>query len=306
MAAIRLNTAELDALHGLPFGAVTLYVLALRQRMDYARGTVGESPRVSWQALSEWCRQESRQGVPEERLNRWQLDRLIGHLERAGLVRRRPVRSPKDPLVFRLPLADRDSHVQKNPAHIQAPLPAPNPARAPHSGDEANPAHIPAPSPAPNPALHPAAGLLNQSSSSSTTIDDGQGRADDDDDDLVMPASLTPEQVRQARRKVAGLNGHRQTVLDELAGYLSQRHADGNPIRSPIGYLGTIVESARKPGWEPVHAPVVSAARERLRQAASSAPAPLEPRSAGKRADPDTARNALASIRSTIARKKPA
>lgn len=271
--------------------------------MDYARGTVGESPRISWQALSEWCRQESRQGVPEEKLNRWQLDRLIGHLERAGLVRRRPIRSPQDPIVFRLPLADRDSHVQKNPAHDHAQDRAPNPARAPHRETPANPAHEDAPNPAPNPAHHPGSGFPMVTSSSSTTIDEGTA-AGDDDDGLILPSSLTPAQAAGARRRVRGMNGSAQTVLDELHGYLAAAHGKGDPIRSPLRYLDRIIESAREPGWQPVHAPEIAFKRQRLMQAARNAPAPAKPGLPGDRGDPDIARKAIEAMKSTTRKGK--
>lgn len=272
--------------------------------MDYARGTVGESPRISWQALSEWCRQESRQGVPEDKLNRWQLDRVIGHLERAGLVRRTPIRSPKDPLVFRLPMADRDSHVQKNPAHDPAQDRAPNPAHAAHREKPPNPAHDPAPKPALNPAHHPGSGFPMDRSSSSSTIDEGTAAADDDDDGLILPASLTTAQAAAARRRVRGMNGTAQTVLDELHGYLAAAHGKGDPIKSPLRYLDRIIDSAQKPGWQPVHAPEIAARRDRHTQAAQNAPRPAKPGLPGDRRDPDIARQAIAAMKSTTRKGK--
>lgn len=301
MASIRLNAAELAALHGLPFGSVTMYLLALRQRMDYATGRVGENPRISWQALSEWCRVESRQGVAEERLNRWQMDRLIGHLERAGLVRRRPVRSPKDPLVFWLPLADRDSSVRKNPAHIPAPVPAPNPARPVHREEHENPAHIPEQDSAPNPAQHPEYRSSIETSSSSSTTVGGRPGGDDDDDDLVIPQSLTPMQQASVRRLVRPLNGRAQAVIDELAGYLDISHQAGKPIRSPLRYLAMIIEQSREPGWEPAQAPRIAEARARYQQTATAS-SRGSGEAAEARGNPETAAAALAEIRKALKR----
>ena len=305
MAAIRLSDRELEALHGLPFAAVSLYVLAIRQRMDYATGIAGEHPRLSYQALSEWCRVESRQGVAEERLSRHQLARLLAQLERAGLIRRRPSRSPGDHLVFRCPMADRDSSVRKNPAQNPAQVSAQNPAQVSHRGEGANPAQVSAQ----NPAHHPGVPVSMETSSSSSTIVGGRPGADDDDDDkpkgndndLVVPGSLSPSQQAAARRQVAGLNGRAQAALDELAGYLDIAHQAGKPIRSPLRYLQRIVEQAQGPGWEPAQASRIAEARERYLRASAASPAPAE-RLQTVKASPEAAAAALAAIKTQLAR----
>lgn len=309
MAAIRLSDRELEALHGLPFAAVSLYVLAIRQRMDYATGIAGERPRLSYQALSEWCRVESRQGVAEERLSRHQLARLLAQLERSGLIRRRPSRSPGDHLVFRCPLADRDSSVRKNPAQNPAQVPEHNPAQPPHRGDGGNPAQDPAQNPAQDPAHHPGISVPKETSSSSSTIVGGRPGSDDDDDDqrkeerndLVVPASLSPAQQAAARRQVAGLNGRAQAALDELAGYLDIAHQAGKPIRSPLRYLHRIVEQAQQPAWEPAQASRIAEARERYLRASAASPAPAE-RLQTVKASPEAAAAALAAIKTQLAR----
>ncbi|KAE8755150.1 hypothetical protein FSO04_36030 [Paraburkholderia madseniana] len=54
MASIKLCEAEMQALYGLGYEAIALYVMAIRPRMDFATGMVGVAPRISWQALREW------------------------------------------------------------------------------------------------------------------------------------------------------------------------------------------------------------------------------------------------------------
>lgn len=307
MAAIRLSERELEALHGLPFASVSLYVLAIRPRMDYATGIAGQRPRLSYQALSEWCRVESRQGVAEERLSRHQLARLLGHLERAGLVRRRAHRSAGDDLVFRCPLADRDLHVRKNPAQDSAQDSEQNPAQLSHRGKPQNPAQDSEQPCEQNPAQHPGVSVSIDTSSSSSTIDE---RDDDDDDhrNLIFPGSLSEAQAKAARDRVRKLNGSAQTVLDELAGYLYHAQARGDPIRSPLRYLDRIIESARQPGWQPSHADQILAARQGQGSAPVAAPRPSETGSAGKARNPETAakaREALRSLTETLKGKKP-
>lgn len=245
-AAIRLGLREIEALAGLPFVSVTLYVLALRPRMNYSDGWVGKNPRLSWQTISEWCRQESRQGVPEIKLDRWALDRAVGHLERAGLVRRPPIKSQRDPIVFFLPFAERDSLVRKNPA----PTPAQNPAPVAHRENTPNPAHRPAR----NPAHHPedripivtAAAALDVSSAAA---------------DLIAPQNLSPTTQANCIKKVQHLNGSAQRILDELAGALADHARQGNPIKFPVRYLDRIIEEASTSTWSPAYADSIAKRR---------------------------------------------
>ena len=269
MTSIKLCPAELMALSGLPFAAVALYVLAMRPRMDYRTGMLGNAPRISWQALSEWCRVESRQGVAEERLSEWQLRRLADHLERAGLVDRRSATNERTgTLVFRLPLADRDSSVQKNPAGMSAG----KSAGVPHREEHPNPAGMSAG----KSAGHPEPRFSKETSSSSSPSVDVETVADDDDDEpgLIYPQTLTPSQKASAERKVRSLpKGVRQRAIDELTGYLIARSSQGNPIRSPLAYLERIITSAQAAGWEPAHADEIAARRGAAIRARETAPA---------------------------------
>ena len=46
-----VSDAELEALHGLPWGSRLLYLVELRPRMDYTTGEVGRIHRVSWDGM---------------------------------------------------------------------------------------------------------------------------------------------------------------------------------------------------------------------------------------------------------------
>jgi len=286
VAAIRLGLRELEALAGLPFVSVTLYVLGLRPRMNYADGWVGRNPRLSWQALSEWCRQESRQGVPQIKLDRWALDRAVGHLERAGLVRRPPVRGQRDPIVFFMPLAERDSHVRKNPAPNQAH----NPARAAHRENTPNPAH----KPPPNPAHHPEDRLPIAAAAAALDVSSAAA-------DLIAPQSLSATAQSNCIARVQHLNGSAQRVLDELAGAIADHARQGNPIKFPVRYLQKIIEEASTPTWSPAWADSIAERRLAERTRRSSEPARHE--HDGSDARPQnrkTARAALQQIKENL------
>jgi len=269
MTSIKLCPAELMALSGLPFAAVALYVLAMRPRMDYRTGMLGVAPRISWQALSEWCRVESRQGMAEERLTERQLRRLADHLERAGLVDRRSTTNERTAtLVFRLPLADRDSSVQKKAVG----MPEGKSVGVLHREKQPKAVGMPEG----KSVGHPEPRFTDETSSSSLPSVDASQAADEDDDDLelIYPQTLTPSQRASAERKVRQLpKGVRQRAIDELTGYLIARSSQGNPIRSPIGYLDRIIESAKAAGWEPAHADEISARREAAIRARETQPA---------------------------------
>jgi len=285
-AAIRLGLRELEALAGLPFVSVALYVLGLRPRMNYADGWVGRNPRLSWQALSEWCRQESRQGVPEIKLDRWALDRAVGHLERAGLVRRPPVRGQRDPIVFFMPLAERDSSVRKNPA----PNPAHNPARAAHRENTPNPAH----SHTPNPAHHPGDRITVVTAAAALDVSSAAA-------DLIAPQSLSATAQSNCIARVQHLNGSAQRVLDELAGAIADHARQGNPIKFPVRYLQKIIEQASTPTWSPAWAD--SIAERRLAEERRKSSEPTRHEQDGSDARPpnrETARAALQQIKQKL------
>jgi len=104
---------ELGALQGLPLGAQVLYLRELRPRMDYATGTVGRAHRVSWNGMRATLEVESRPGIAGEMPSREQVRRLVGHLERVGLVVLVSNMEGKQ-LIMRLPMAaydDKAMHV---------------------------------------------------------------------------------------------------------------------------------------------------------------------------------------------------
>ncbi|WP_422649059.1 hypothetical protein OJJOAM_000978 [Cupriavidus sp. H18C1] len=110
MASYRINDAELDALSGEGADLFQLYVGAIRPRMDYKTGVVGRRVRLSYQALKEWTERAGRSGVRFLAHDKSKIQRMLARLEHLGLLRKVGRRGD---LVFACPLADTDSHDQK-------------------------------------------------------------------------------------------------------------------------------------------------------------------------------------------------
>lgn len=108
---ISLNDHELGALFGLPHAVICLYVMAIRPRMNYATGTVGIKPFISWQALTEWVYVEPVPGVPIRQLSIEAVRRAAWRLRAAGLLRIASNVCNRQ-LIFECLLADRDSSVK--------------------------------------------------------------------------------------------------------------------------------------------------------------------------------------------------
>jgi hypothetical protein len=110
----QFNGDELDALYGLPLAARVLYLTAIRPYMDYESGIVGINRRISLRGLMETLYVDPHQGMKGQTYSRDQVYRLVGWLEKTGLVERRSIEREK--LIFFLPLADRGFQVKKKAA----------------------------------------------------------------------------------------------------------------------------------------------------------------------------------------------
>jgi hypothetical protein len=275
--AISLNDQELAALAGLPHLQIILYVMAIRPRMDFDSALVGVSPRISWQALAEWCYIEPHPGIKGGPPDKSALRRAAEGLERAGLIRNLSERS-KDgrQLVFRCLLANRGKFVQKKadtkPTH-EADIPKPAPAQAaPVQAD------IPE---TPKADKHPASGSISMDTSSSLDISKGAG---------VEFASIIKPQSRTAITKYlqAIPEDDRQAMVDDLAGYMSQQSGKGVPVGNPAGVLRKMVERHRAGMYAPELHDIGAKLRKRDQaqkiQAAQAAPSPTPEKRAKKAA----------------------
>lgn len=120
---ISFNSAEDDLLQGIPAAAQLLYLRGLRRFMDYRSAIVGASVRrISLVMFKELVEVFPHQGMKGSRYNKHQIQRLLGWLERAGLIER--IEDKKGYLVYLLPLAknefysDAHSSEQKKPNAI--------------------------------------------------------------------------------------------------------------------------------------------------------------------------------------------
>ncbi|MFM0086720.1 hypothetical protein PQR46_07240 [Paraburkholderia sediminicola] len=253
MASIKLCEAEMQALYGLGYEAIALYVMAIRPRMDFATGMVGIAPRISWQALREWIYVEPRQGVKAIVPSIEAIRRIARQLEKAGLLR---CESTEKNLVFRVLLAETDSCVQKKAdrkptGQADTRKPAPVKAQRPEA-DRGRP---------PKADTHPVSGEALTNTSSATTY---VSRADEategggGGDALIWPENL--EATKQAA--MATLMGSlapdlKQQVLDEWQGAMQ---AGG--IRYPAKFFASMINDAKSGVFMPEHAGRVCAGRE--------------------------------------------
>ncbi|WP_163371055.1 DnaT-like ssDNA-binding domain-containing protein [Endozoicomonas acroporae] len=109
-----MNAREYEALSDeyLTHEARSLYVLCLRQHMDFSTGLVGTARRrVNYQQFKEHLSisRPRRSTKPPFIPSLQQLRGFVEELVRVGLVERLPAKHRQDPMVFRLPLATTDA-----------------------------------------------------------------------------------------------------------------------------------------------------------------------------------------------------
>jgi hypothetical protein len=111
--ATSLSTKELQALQEEDPFLFKLYVLGIRQYMDYETGITGIKRRISWQSLAEECYVAPRSGVKKSETGKpkhSRMQRAIETLKRLGLIEQ--IVSPYH-LIFECLLATSDKSVQK-------------------------------------------------------------------------------------------------------------------------------------------------------------------------------------------------
>lgn len=259
---VSLTEQEMAALYGLPHSAVCLYVMAIRPRMDYTTGKVGEKPRISWHTLTEWLYVEPRPGPGAHgSLSIEQVRRLARHLVRAGLLRMRSIiTAQSQQLIFECVLARRDpralSLVQIQPDRDPTGAPDREPDRAAQSEKRAKPDRQPDRGKRSQPDAHP---VLSSTSTttpcgSASTAPDGAGTHSA----LIFPQRLTAAERRLCSERVSGLNASdAQTLIDELTGAIQ----GGQEIRTPSAYLRALVARFRAGTFTPERAVIVQEAR---------------------------------------------
>lgn len=111
--AVSLSTKELKMLQEEDPFLMKLYVLGIRQHMDYETGITGIKRRISWQSLAEECFVSPRSGIKKMDTGlpkRPRLQRAIATLQRMGLIAH--IKNPRH-LIFECLLATSDQSVQK-------------------------------------------------------------------------------------------------------------------------------------------------------------------------------------------------
>lgn len=237
---IKLNDAELAALAGLPYLAACLYVLAIRTRMDYGTGMVGDRPRISWQALTEWVYIEPARGIRSGSPSRWAVMRAANHLEKTGLIRLQSSIANAQLRIF-LPLADRSpSLVRSKPAQKPQGLAA-RPVQRENPPKAATPK-------TPKAAIHPVPVPTNTRAHNNNRIytlewADSIGEPDRHAIEKQLAKNQLDEQTAQ-------------TVIDELAGAIQLK-----PVSNKAGYARALIQKAAAGEFTPEKAGMVEQQR---------------------------------------------
>lgn len=258
---VLLNDAEFDALTGLAYVVQSLYVMAIRPRMDYVTGMVGISRFISWQALREWLYIEPKPGIKGGSPHREAVRRMARQLEGVGLVKIRS-NACNAQLIFKLPLASLYSHVQ-NKADIK-PTPETDRGLQRESQPKADMGKR---------------GKADTHLSTTVPTDNHHHITEYPAVALLWPNNLTPEErsAMLALLKKHKCNGSSQLLVDELAGVMQTKS-----VSNKVGYLRTIIERSKSGEFVAEKAHRVQAAREnatRQLTAVTQIPTDRKPRS---------------------------
>jgi len=256
---IKLNDAELAALTGLPYLPFVLYVAAIRTRMDYTTGYLGDRPRVSWQALREWAYIEPARGIRGGSPSKAATRRAADQLEKAGLIRYHSSIANAQLRMF-LPLADRStaslgrSKAGTKPAPLaDTPVQREN---TPKAGMGENT----------KAGTHPVSGSTNERTHNNERLYTS----------LLWSTSIneTERSAIEKQLKQHNIDGDTaQQIADEVAGAIQLK-----PVSNKVGYARALITKAAAGEFTPEKAHAIERQRAAHRQhadAIATAPAPI-------------------------------
>lgn len=284
---ISFNSAEDDLLQGIPAAAQLLYLRGLRRFMDYRSAIVGGSVRrISLVMFKELVEVFPHQGMKGSRYNKHQIQRLLGWLERVGLIER--IEDKKGYLVYLLPLAKNEFYSDAHSSEQKKPNAIHNESsnnKKPHSDAGLNGENTPSKARhSTKPATHLKSNINNQKTTT-TTPDKSNDSSDDSADgggENTPVASRRSSQPSELQTSTAsweeklifpdGLRDRdktaifchlqrcpidqRQAVIDELAARLGS-------VKSPSGYVRKLVDCALSGEFIPEAGIPLAEARER-------------------------------------------
>jgi hypothetical protein len=285
---VALTDQELDALRGTDYALTVLYVY-IKQFMDYKTGIVGHARRISYQAMSEALYIEPRQGVKGGSPHISSIRRMIDQLLKVGILRK----GRNDTLVFKLPYADTENHVQNKAdrkSTPQADRPKANTgAELDQQADRPKKAKADIP--------HLSLNTINKPTSSSigNSVSD---QKKDDDELLIFHKSLHADVTESMKNQLAGFQHERQQeILDELSFYISK-----NKISvSPMSLFMAMVKGAKAGTFIAANANSVRKARENLKASVIEKTKPA-PTAAEKEANKEKGRAAMSNVKQLFKR----
>lgn len=245
---IALTEQELDALQGTDYALSVLY-LYIKRFMDYDTLIVGYKRRVSYQGMSEALYIEPRQGVKGGSPHQSAIRRMVDQLLKSGLLKK----SRKDTLVFKLPLAMTDYHVQKKADRKSTPIADTHEANK--QANLAGKADTPKKAKADTPHLS-----LNTISNTTTTNNLlSSDQTESSSSHLIFSKRLDTKTTQSMQKLVNGFNAdQQQELIDEVQGYIER----GKVQSTPLALLHGMVERCKLGAFNPSYAGKVKLARD--------------------------------------------
>ncbi|HQS03162.1 MAG TPA: hypothetical protein PK693_08305 [Halothiobacillus sp.] len=281
------NSGEDELLQGMPEPAQLLYLRGLRRYMDYASAIVGGSARrISLLMFSELVEVFPHQGMKGIRYDKHKIRRLLGWLERSGLIE--PIEDKNGYLVYFLPFAKNEYYSDTHSSGQKKPNVIDNESsgnKEPYSDAGLSLINIPSKNRYSRKAATHQESNINNQKTTTTTTEESNDMADDSADGggEVNPVASdqSPQQARRVSKSASweekliypdGLREgdkkaiichlkhcpaeQRQAVIDELA-------ARQQGVKSPSGYVRKLVDCVLHGEFVPEAGIPLAEARER-------------------------------------------
>ena len=289
---IAITDQEQDALRGADYSLTVLYIY-IKQFMDYKTGVVGYARRISYQGMSEALYIEPRPGVKGGSPHMSSIRRMVDQLLKCKVL----IKHRVDTLVFKLPLADTDNHVQ-NKADRKSTAQADRPKSIQLQAIEQK-ADRPKKAKADTP--HLSLNPINKASSSNVeSVLQEACQKTDDDENLYFHKSLHADITQKMADLVHGFKKEQQQELvDELSYYISKKKISA----SPLGLFIAMVKQAKNGAFIAANAHSI----KKLRETPLAVEKPKEaPTAEAREINKSKGRLAMASVHDILKGKKSA
>ena len=292
---VAITDQEQDALRGTDYSLTVLYIY-IKQFMDYKTGVVGYARRISYQGMSEALYIEPRPGVKGGSPHMSSIRRMVDQLLKCGIL----VKNRVDTLVFKLPMADTDNHVQNKADRKSTPKadivkPIQQQATA-QKADRPKKAKADIPHLSLNPISKASSSMGGES------VLQEACQKTDDDENLYFHKSLHADITQKMTDLVQGFKQEQQQeLIDELSYYIDKKKISA----SPLGLFIAMVKQAKNGAFIAANAHSIKKLRETAKASAIEKPREA-PTAEAREMSKSKGRLAMASVHDILKGKKSA